>query len=213
MVIHSSLSGASPNCGLPLLLLFLFFSFFLIPFFSSLAQEYVCGNFVIAALWLYLFITHGYKSHCYNKKLLTFDRECLLNREGYSSSLSPVQLHLALTCALLLICLWPSSCGFTALGLLSKRGVDTLCQVILSLRKSAMGYGKIALTRLHLGSDGWLPISIAALMAQGPCLLVLSETCSCPNEELSFILFYLHFYPLIKITWYNKEIRRSLNTQ
>lgn len=124
-------------------------------------------------------------SRCHTTKLLTIDRECLFNRDSSSSSPSPspsVWLRLAFMCALSLVCRWPSSCGFTALGLHSKRGVDALCQVILSLGKSAMGNGKMALTCLHTGSDGWLPVSFAALMAQGPCLLVLSETCSCPNE-------------------------------
>lgn len=101
----------------------------------------------------------------------------------------------SLMCVLSLICRWPGSCGFTALGLQSKSGVDALCQVILSLGKSAMGHGKMTLTCLHTCSDGWLPVSTAALMAQGPCLLVLSEMCSCPNERQGCALVYFHFYP------------------
>lgn len=132
-------------------------------------------------------------SHCHNTKLPTIDRECLFNHDSSSSSLSPsVWLRLAFMHALLLVCRWPSSCGFTALGLHSgEGGFDALCQVILSLGKSAMGYGKMALTCLHTGSDGWLPVSIAALMAQGPCLLVLSETCSCPNRRQGSVSLYL----------------------
>lgn len=64
-----------------------------------------------------------------------------------------------------------------------KKGVDALCQVILSLGKSAMSYGKTALTCLCSGSDEWLPVSIAGLTSQSSCLLVLSEESSCPNEE------------------------------
>lgn len=46
-------------------------------------------------------------------------------------------------------------------------GFDALCQVILSLGKSAMGHGKMALTCPHAGSDRWLPVYSMALMAQG----------------------------------------------
>lgn len=74
-----------------------------------------------------------------------------------------------------------------------------------------MGYGKMALTCLHTVTDGWLPVSIAALMAQGPCLLVLSETRSCPNEGQGFVLCYLWFYPLIMITLNNKAAGRALH--
>lgn len=127
--------------------------------------------------------------------LLTISRECLFKRDSYPSSLSlSVWLCLAFMCVLLLSCCWPGSCGFTALGLHSKSGVDALCQVILSLGKSAMGHGKMTLTCLHAGSDGWLPVSTEALMAQGPCLLVLSEMCSCPNEGQGCVLIYFQFY-------------------
>lgn len=83
------------------------------------------------------------------------------------------------------ICLWSGSCSFTALGLLSNKegALDALCQVILSLGKSAPGYGKMAFTCLCTGSDGWLPICVAAVTAQGLPFLVLSETYSWPNEQ------------------------------
>ena len=62
-------------------------------------------------------------SHCHNTKLPTIDRECLFNHDSSSSSLSPsVWLRLAFMRALLLVCRWPSSCGFTALGLHSRGG-------------------------------------------------------------------------------------------
>lgn len=79
-----------------------------------------------------------------------------------------VRLHLALTCVFSCpSAFWPNSCGFAALGLLSK-GVDALCQIILSLGKSATADGKMALTCLRASSDGWLPVSTVDLSAKGP---------------------------------------------
>lgn len=75
-------------------------------------------------------------------------------------------------------CSSASGLAAAALQLLAffQRGVfDKLFPVILSLGKSALAYGKMALTCLYAGSDGWLPVSVSALTAQGLCFLVLSE--------------------------------------
>jgi len=53
-------------------------------------------------------------------------------------------------------------------------------------------------------TDGYL--SVAALMAQGLCFLVLSEMYSCPNEEQTSVLFY----PLTTFTQYYKGMGKSL---
>lgn len=91
MVIHSSLSGASPNCGSPVLLLFLLFSFF---FFFSDTIFFQLGTRV--SVWQvchrgpskFICLSVITISHCHNTKLLTIDRECLFNH-GDSSHLSP----------------------------------------------------------------------------------------------------------------------------
>lgn len=126
-----------------------------------------------------------------NTKLPTIDRECLFNHPGHSSSPAP-PVCLALphfhVCPL---AIGLAAVPFTAFGLQSKSRVDALCQVILSLGKSPTGHGKMALTCLHTRSDGWLPVSVAALVAQGPRALVLSEMCSCPNEQRWDVLFFI----------------------
>ncbi len=97
--------------------------FFLITFFqfgtgACVWQVCHCGSLSLFILSLIEI------SHSLNTKLLTIDRECLFNHNSYSSSLSlPVSLCHAFMCALLLVRHWPSSCGFTALGLHSKRGL------------------------------------------------------------------------------------------
>lgn len=146
-------------------------------------QVCCCGTFICLALMA--------ASHYHNTKLPTIDRECLFNHPGRSSSPAP-PVCLALphfhVCPL---AIGLAAVPFTAFGLQSKSRVDALCQVILSLGKSATGHGKMALTCLHTRSDGWLPVSVAALVAQGPRALVLSETCSCPNEQRWDVLFFI----------------------
>lgn len=91
---------------------------------------------------------------------------------------------LSFTCTPLAhLCLWLSSCSSTALGLLLESvGVDALCQVILSLGKSPTVHGKLALTCLCTGSDGWLRISILAVV--GPMAHVFWCWVSCAAAQM-----------------------------
>lgn len=145
-------------------------------------------------------------SHCRNKMLPTAEREFLLNHCSYSFFMS--LFVLTSTC----FHVWPLACLPLAQQLqlysswppFKEGGLDALCQVILSLGKSAPGYGKMAFTCLHAGSDGWLPICVASLTAQGLCFLVLSETYSCPNEEqTSGLLSPSHYVYLLQRCGHN----------
>lgn len=155
-----------------------FFSCSLFPetfFCLCVWQVCCCGTFICLALMA--------ASHYHNTKLPTIDRECLFNHPGRSSSPAPPVCLALPHFHVRPLAIGPAAVPFTAFGLQSKSRVDALCQVILSLGKSATGHGKMALTCLYTGSDGWVPVSVAALVAQGPFTLALSETCSCPNEQ------------------------------
>lgn len=186
------------NCGSAMLLLFLFFFSFSCNFFFFFClcvwQVCCCGTFICLSLMAV--------SHYHNTKLPTIERECLFNQPGHSSSPCPACLFGFASLSCVSSRHWPGSCAFPAFGLQSKSRVEALCQVILSLGKSATGHGKMALTCLHAGSDGWLPVSAAALVAQGPLALVLSETRSCPNGRQCDMLLFI-----------STQIRLQINTK
>lgn len=82
MVIHSSLSGASPNCGSAVLLLFFLLLFFWYHFFQI--GKYMCVASLSLITFICLLVTAI--SHCQNIKQLTIDKECLFSYDSYSSN-------------------------------------------------------------------------------------------------------------------------------
>lgn len=164
-MIHPSLFRGLSKLWLAYASAFFFSSpFFLIPFFFPAWHK---GTRVASLSWRpskFICLSLMTISYCHNTKLPTIDRECLFNHDSSSSSLSPsVWLRLAFMRALLLVCRWPSSCGFTALGPHSRGGGLPHCV------KSFCPWGS-----QQWAMERWLsPVSVLALTDGYPSPLLL----------------------------------------